>query len=75
MLAARAVEIGRIDDYLGEFYRKDLKTGRITHDQAVRLLDNFFTIIETQLRTGYAGDYRRHGGASMKRARTNLLCW
>ena len=25
-----------------------LKTGRITHDQAVRLLDNFFTIIETQ---------------------------
>ena len=48
MLAARAVEIGRIDDYLGEFYRKDLKTGRITHDQAVRLLDNFFTIIETQ---------------------------
>ena len=48
MLASRAVEIGRIDDYLGEFYRKDLKTGRITHDQAVRLLDNFFTIIETQ---------------------------
>ena len=48
MLASRAVEIGRIDDYLGEFYRKDIKNGRITHDQAVRLLDNFFTIIETQ---------------------------
>ena len=43
----RAVEIGRIDDYLGEFYRKDLKTGRITRSGSA-FAGQFFTIIETQ---------------------------
>lgn len=45
MLCSRNVELGRIDDYLCEFYRRDLENGTISHEEAVRLLDNFFTII------------------------------
>ena len=48
MLACRCVEIGRIDDYMGDFYVRDLKAGRITKDEAVALLNNSFSIIETQ---------------------------
>ena len=48
MLAGRTTEIGRLDDYLCQFYRRDLQRGILTHDQAVRLLDNFFTITEEE---------------------------
>ena len=48
MLAGRTTEMGRLDDYLCEFYRRDLENGELTHDEAVRLLDNFFTITEEE---------------------------
>lgn len=48
MLCARCVEIGRIDDYMGDFYERDLREGRLTPADAAALLNNFFSIIETQ---------------------------
>lgn len=48
MLSTRAVEIGRLDDYLSEYYAKDLENGTLTHDEAVALVDNFFSIIEKE---------------------------
>lgn len=48
MLSARCVEIGRIDDYMGEFYVRDLAQGRLTREEAAALLNDFFSIIETQ---------------------------
>lgn len=48
MLSARCVEIGRIDDYMGDFYEKDLKEGRLSKKEAAALLNNFFSLIETQ---------------------------
>jgi len=48
MLAGRHVEIGRLDDYMGEIYAKSLREGTVTHDEAVALLDNFFSIIEQE---------------------------
>ena len=48
MLAGRSVEIGRLDNYMSEIYQKSIKEGTITRDEAVLLLDNFFTIIEEE---------------------------
>ncbi len=48
MLASRCVEIGRIDDYMGGFYERDLAQGRLSKAEAAALLNNFFTIIETE---------------------------
>lgn len=48
MLSNGTREIGRLDDYFCEFYRKDIKNGTITRDYAVRLVVNFFEIIEEE---------------------------
>lgn len=48
MLAAGCRDIGRLDDYLAEFYAADLKEGRITRDFAVRMVNDFFSIIEKE---------------------------
>lgn len=48
MLSNGTREIGRIDDYLCDFYVNDLKNGTITRDFAVRMVVNFFDIIEEE---------------------------
>ena len=48
MLSSGTREIGRLDDYLGDFYVNDIKNHTITRDFAVRLVVNFFDIIEEE---------------------------
>ncbi len=48
LLCGRNVELGRIDNYLGEFYKNDIENGTITKQEAVRLIDNLFTIMECE---------------------------
>lgn len=48
MLSTRSVELGRVDDYMCELYVKDMSSGVITHEQAVNLLNNFFSIIDEE---------------------------
>ena len=48
MLSNGTREIGRLDDYLGDFYVKDLEQGIITREFAVRMVVNFFEIIEEE---------------------------
>lgn len=48
MLAGRTTEIGRLDDYLCQFYRRDLANGVLTREEAIRLIDNFFTITQEE---------------------------
>lgn len=48
MLSGRAVEIGRLDDYMCTIYHKSLEEGTVTREEAILLLDNFFTIIEEE---------------------------
>lgn len=48
LLSGRNVEIGRIDNYLGTFYKNDIDNGRITREEATKIIDNFFSIIEEE---------------------------
>lgn len=48
MLSNGTREIGRLDDYLCEFYVNDLKNGTITREFAVRMVVDFFGIIEEE---------------------------
>jgi len=48
MLSNGTREIGRMDDYLCEFYVNDIKNGTITREFAVRTIVNFFDIIEEE---------------------------
>jgi pyruvate-formate lyase len=48
MLSNGTREIGRLDDYLGDFYVKDLAKGIITRAFAIRMVVNFFEIIEEE---------------------------
>lgn len=36
------ISFGRIDQYLGRFYDKDIASGKITHEQAQELMDLFY---------------------------------
>ncbi len=47
-LCGRNVELGRIDNYLGDFYKNDLEQGNITHEEAVVLICNLFEIFECE---------------------------
>lgn len=49
MLATGAREMGRLDDTLCAYFSADVKSGRITREFAVRMLVNFFDIIEEEL--------------------------
>lgn len=49
MLATNTREMGRIDIYLGDFYAQDIKNNTISYEYAVRLIVNFFDIIEEEL--------------------------
>ena len=49
MLATNTREMGRLDIYLGDFYVHDINRKKITHEYAVRLVVNFFDIIEQEL--------------------------
>lgn len=40
-----AREYGRMDVYLGDFYARDLKAGRITEEEAIHLLESLWRII------------------------------
>lgn len=48
MLAGRVVELGRLDDYMSGIYQQSLREGTVTREEAVRLLNNFFSIIEEE---------------------------
>ncbi|MFZ2539059.1 MAG: pyruvate formate lyase family protein [Oscillospiraceae bacterium] len=48
MLSNGTREIGRLDDYLCDFYVNDLKSGTITRDFAVKMVVGFFEIIEEE---------------------------
>ncbi|MDF2543131.1 MAG: pyruvate formate-lyase [Herbinix sp.] len=48
MLASGTREIGRLDDYLCDFYVSDWKDGTISRELAVRMVVNFFEIIEEE---------------------------
>lgn len=48
MLASDSREIGRIDEFFGCYYCNDVKTGILTKKEAVRLVINFFDIIEQE---------------------------
>ncbi len=48
MLASRSVELGRVDDYMSDIYLKSLHEGTVTREEAIRLLDNLFSIIEEE---------------------------
>jgi len=37
-----AISLGRFDQYLYPFYKKDLETGRLTRDEALELVETFF---------------------------------
>ena len=39
---------GRMDEYLGDFYVADLKSGRLTEKSALRLVQNFWQLINDQ---------------------------
>ena len=45
---AGSINYGRMDEYLGDFYAADLKSGKITRDEAVDMLVSLFKIIESQ---------------------------
>ncbi len=49
MLATNTREMGRLDIYFGDFYANDIDNNLITHEYAVRLVVNFFDIIEQEL--------------------------
>lgn len=48
MLSNGTREIGRLDDYLCEYYVNDIKNGTITREFAVRIIVCFFDIIEQE---------------------------
>lgn len=48
MLSSRSVELGRVDNYMGAIYKKSLEEGSVTREEAIRLLNNFFSIIEEE---------------------------
>ena len=48
MLASRSVELGRLDDYLADIYEKSIREGTVTHEEAVALLNNLFTIVDEE---------------------------
>lgn len=48
MLASRSVELGRVDNYMSAIYKKSLREGTVTREEAIDLLDNFFSIIEEE---------------------------
>jgi len=43
------INFGRLDTVLGRFLRDDLDAGRLTWDQAKRLLGNFYVLIEEEI--------------------------
>lgn len=45
-ICAGATEMGRVDDYLGEFYVQDLKAGILTKEEAKAYMINYFSIYE-----------------------------
>ncbi len=48
MLAGRFVELGRVDEYMQEIYHRSVREGTVTREEAVRLLDNMFTILHEE---------------------------
>lgn len=48
MLSNGTREIGRVDDYLCNYYVNDLEQGTITREFAVKMVMNFFDIIEEE---------------------------
>lgn len=48
MLSCGARDIGRLDDYLCNFYADDIANNVITREFAVRMVENFFDIIEKE---------------------------
>lgn len=48
MLASDTREIGRMDDLFGHYYARDIKNGDLSRKDAVRLVKNFFDIIEQE---------------------------
>lgn len=49
MLASDCREIARLDDYLGDFYIRDLIDGKITRENAVVMVMQFFEMVEHEL--------------------------
>jgi len=48
MEGRKAMALGRMDQYLYPLYKKDLEAGRLTHEEAVELLENVFTKIHNK---------------------------
>ena len=44
------LELGRMDVYLGDFYIRDLESGRLTHDEALQLMLSLWKLINDQYR-------------------------
>lgn len=44
---AQGISPGRFDQVMISYYRKDLEEGRLTKDQAVELVENFFVLLST----------------------------
>lgn len=49
MLASDSREVGRLDNYLGNFYKADLIEGRVDKELAVRMVMDFFDIVEHEM--------------------------
>ncbi|MGL5346468.1 MAG: pyruvate formate lyase family protein [Peptostreptococcaceae bacterium] len=47
--ASCATELGRIDTYLGDFYVNDIENNTITREEAIKYVDSFFNLIESNL--------------------------
>lgn len=48
-IGAGATELGRIDDYLGNFYIRDINNGIITKEEAIAYVDSFFKLMAENL--------------------------
>lgn len=48
MEGRRAMALGRMDQYLYPLYQKDMEAGRLSHEEAVELLENVFTKIHNK---------------------------
>lgn len=68
MLSNGTREIGRLDDYLGDFYAKDLEKGIITRDFAVKMVVGFFDIIEEEFTRDTRAIIGGYGRKSVKNA-------
>ena len=45
-LLAPAIEFGRVDEYLGDLYAKDIDTGAVTEEEALAMAQSFFRLID-----------------------------